>query len=286
MLQKTYTVDYLTKKKVKNDGIVPQYYVEDSHEPIIPKELFFKTQEEMARRASLHRPSAVKKEEQAKLKFSSKYALTDMMMCGECGQPYRRQSWSKYGKKTGVWRCDNRLKHGTKMCKYSPTLKEEPLQAAIMAAINGVVDNRENFVGAFRENVIRVLGSYSEQVRTELDEELERWQSEMMDLIELSGQAGTSYDDFNDRFQQIAEQIDVLKRKKLEEAEGRRLAGSYGQRMEQMDKCLRQTACSVNGYDEELVRKLLEHVKVINEDKINVQFKSEIVMVQRISMCE
>jgi len=228
----------------------------------------------------------VKKEEQAKLKFSSKYALTDMMMCGECGQPYRRQSWSKYGKKTGVWRCDNRLKHGTKMCKYSPTLKEEPLQAAIMAAINGVVDNRENFVGAFRENVIRVLGSYSEQVRTELDEELERWQSEMMDLIELSGQAGTSYDDFNDRFQQIAEQIDVLKRKKLEEAEGRRLAGSYGQRMEQMDKCLRQTACSVNGYDEELVRKLLEHVKVINEDKINVQFKSEIVMVQRISMCE
>ena len=80
MLQKTYTVDYLTKKKVKNDGIVPQYYVEDSHEPIIPKELFFKTQEEMSRRASLHRPSAVKKEEQAKMKFSSKYALTDMMV--------------------------------------------------------------------------------------------------------------------------------------------------------------------------------------------------------------
>lgn len=53
-----------------------------------------------------------------------------------------------------------------------------------------------------------------------------------------------------------------------------------------MDKCLRQTACSVNGYDEELVRKLLEHVKVINEDKINIQFKSGIVMEQRISICK
>ena len=52
-----------------------------------------------------------------------------------------------------------------------------------------------------------------------------------------------------------------------------------------MDKCLRQTACSVNGYDEELVRKLLERVDVVNEDKIKVQFKSGIVMVQRISMC-
>ena len=53
LLQKTYTVDFLTKKKVMNKGIVPQYYVEDDHEPIIPKELFHLVQEEKARRASL-----------------------------------------------------------------------------------------------------------------------------------------------------------------------------------------------------------------------------------------
>lgn len=286
LLQKTYTVDYLTKKKVKNDGIVPQYYVEDNHEAIIPKELFFKTQEEMARRASLHRPSAVKKAESQKMKFSSKYALTDILICGECGHPYRRQLWSKYGKKTGVWRCDSRLKHGTKQCKHSPTLKEDALQAAVMEAINSVVDNRRYFVGAFRENVIRVLGSYSKQIRTELDEQLERLQGEMIALIETSGKTGTSYDDFNGRYQEIAEQIDELKQKQLEEAEERRMAASYEQRVDQMDKCLNQTGCKVNGYDEELVRKLLEHVKVVNADKINIQFKSGIVMEQRISMCE
>ena len=47
LLQKTYTVDFMTKKKVKNTGIVPQYYVEDDHEAIIPKELFYRVQEEM-----------------------------------------------------------------------------------------------------------------------------------------------------------------------------------------------------------------------------------------------
>lgn len=54
LLQKTYTVDFLTKKRVKNNGIVPQYYIEDNHEAIIPKELFYKVQEEKARRASLN----------------------------------------------------------------------------------------------------------------------------------------------------------------------------------------------------------------------------------------
>ena len=52
LLQKTYTIDYLQKKRVKNTGIVPQYYIEGDHEPIIPKELFLMVQEEIARRAT------------------------------------------------------------------------------------------------------------------------------------------------------------------------------------------------------------------------------------------
>ncbi len=54
LLQKTYTVDFLTKKRVKNNSIVPQYYVENSHEAIIPRDLYMQVQEEMIRRANLH----------------------------------------------------------------------------------------------------------------------------------------------------------------------------------------------------------------------------------------
>lgn len=159
LMQKTYTVDFLTKKKVMNRGIVPQYYIEDNHEAIIPKELFHQVQEEKARRSAIYRTAAKKKAEPVKGKYSSKYVLSDIMFCAECGQPYRRQMWSKYGQKRAVWRCDSRLKHGSKKCKHSPTLKEAILHEAIMTAINSVVEDQGEFVQAFRQNVIRIIGS-------------------------------------------------------------------------------------------------------------------------------
>ena len=123
MLQKTYTVDFMTKKKVINKGIVPQYYVEDDHEPIIPKELFYRVQEELARRASMNK-AAITCKKNRRSKFSSEYALTGLLLCGDCGQEYRRVTWSRNGKKKIVWRCSNRLTNGTKNCKKSETLEE------------------------------------------------------------------------------------------------------------------------------------------------------------------
>lgn len=73
LLAKTYTVDFLTKKRVKNNGIVPQYYVENSHEPIVPRDLYMQVQEEMVRRANLHSG-----ENRKKRVYSSKYALSSM----------------------------------------------------------------------------------------------------------------------------------------------------------------------------------------------------------------
>lgn len=69
LLQKTYTVDFMTKKKVINKGIVPQYYVEDDHEPIIPKELFYRVQEELARRASMNKSAVTRKKKSEKQIF-------------------------------------------------------------------------------------------------------------------------------------------------------------------------------------------------------------------------
>lgn len=66
LLQKTYIVDFLSKKRVKNQGIVPQYYIEDNHEAIIPRELFYRAQEEKARRAAIYKPSAEKNPSQKK----------------------------------------------------------------------------------------------------------------------------------------------------------------------------------------------------------------------------
>lgn len=163
-------MDFLTKKRVKNKGIVPQYYIEDNHEAIISKELFYRVQEEKARRASIHKPSLTQKVRKEKSKYSAKYALSELLVCKECGLPYRRQTWVRDGQKTAMWRCESRLQSGIKNCRNSPTLREVPLHEAIMKAVNSVVENWGEFVGAFRENVIRVIGNYStKNVPTEFD---------------------------------------------------------------------------------------------------------------------
>jgi site-specific DNA recombinase len=286
--QKTYTIDFLTKKRVKNDGIVPQYYIEDDHEAIIPKELFYQVQEEKARRASLSKTAAARRakqeQEKEKSKYSSKFALSDIMVCKECGQPYRRQVWSKYGQKSAVWRCENRLKNGTKNCKHSPTFKENVLHEAVMTAINSVVENRGEFVGAFRENVIRVIGSYStKNVPTEYDGQIEKLQGEMLALIEENARQGAVTEDFDDRYKGISEQINALKQKKLEMVREQKMAENFQQRLDDMDACLKKTTCEVRDFDNDLVRRLLQSIKAVKDDLIELQFKSGIVMNQQVS---
>ena len=163
LLQKTYTVDFMTKKKVINKGIVPQYYVEDDHEPIIPKELFYRVQEELARRASMNK-SAVTRKKKQKSKFSSEYALTGLLLCGDCGQEYRRVTWSRNGKKKIVWRCSNRLANGTKNCKKSESLEEGALNRAVMEAIN-----RITYTDEFDERYRRI----AEEITTLKEEQIE-----------------------------------------------------------------------------------------------------------------
>ena len=283
LLQKTYTVDFLTKKKVVNRGLVPQYYIEDDHEPIIPKELFHRVQEEKVRRASIYRPAAKKKGAEVKSKYSAKDVLSDIMVCAECGQPYRRQVWSKYGAKRAVWRCDNRLKHGSKRCKHSPTLKEEILHEAIMTAVNSVVEDQGEFVQAFRENVIRIIGSYSATAEpTEYDSRIEEIQKKLMKLIEDSAKAESADEVFDKEYRIIADEIKELKKKKTKVVRERQLAESYDQRMQDMESYMRKTNYLKKEFDDDLVRRLLRAVRVINESKIEIQFQSGIVMTQRI----
>lgn len=281
LMQKTYTVDFLTKKKVLNKGIVPKYYIEDNHEAIIPKELFNRVQEEKARRTAIYRPAARKKDSPIKGKYSAKYILSDIMVCAECGQPYRRQVWTKYGIKKAVWRCDNRLKHGSKRCKYSPTLKEDSLHEAIMTAINSVVEDQGEFVQAFRENVIRIIGNYSAQAEpTQYDEQIEQLQQEMMRLIEDSAKTECADDAFDKEYRIIADKIKELKKLKTKELKERHLAETYEQRLQDIDGYMKKVNYLKREFDDDLVRRLLQSVRVISESKIEIQFQSGIVIRQ------
>jgi len=134
LLQKTYIEDCISKRVRKNNGELPQYYIENSHSAIIDRKTWDRAQEELARRAGKRKVKEVgTKTEQGK--YSSKYALTELLVCGDCGTPYRRCTWSRNGSKRIVWRCINRLDYGTKYCKKSPSLEEGIIQNAILRAI-------------------------------------------------------------------------------------------------------------------------------------------------------
>lgn len=92
LLQKTYVTDCISKKVKKNNGERPMYYIQDNHPAIVPREIYRRVQEEMARRSGKRRVAQkyVKTEQS---KYSGKYALTELLVCGECGTQYRRVTW-------------------------------------------------------------------------------------------------------------------------------------------------------------------------------------------------
>lgn len=134
IINKTYIDNCISKKVKVNHGERPKYYVENNHPAIIDAGTFGRVQEELARRSGKKKVKQVgTKTEQGK--YSSKYALTELLVCGECGTPYRRCTWTAKGQKKIVWRCINRLDYGTKYCHHSPSIEESVLQEAIMKAI-------------------------------------------------------------------------------------------------------------------------------------------------------
>ena len=207
LLQKTYTVDFLEKKRAVNKGIVPQYYIEGNHEAIIPRELFYQVQEERARRANVYRP-AKKEGNHHPRKIQFQVCAGRHHVLQRVRTAYRRQVWVNGGTKKPVWRCYSRLKSGTKKCKHSPSLEEKALHEAIMEAVNSVVKDEGEFIDAFRDNVIRILGSYSDNVEpTEYDEKIDALQKQMLALIEDSAKTESADEEFDRAYREIADQI-------------------------------------------------------------------------------
>lgn len=154
LLQKTFITDCITKKSRKNNGELPMYLVKNHHDAIISRADFNRVQEEIARR-SAKRTIADKPGKMGK--YSAKYALSELLICGECGANYRRVTWTAKGFKEIKWRCVNRLQNGKKVCKCSPTIDEKPLHNAIVAAINEFCDVKEDVAKVLRESVCEVL---------------------------------------------------------------------------------------------------------------------------------
>ena len=129
-----YVSDCISKRIKANNGERNKYYIENNHPAIIDAGTFARVQEEIARRSG--KPKVKQRGTKTELsRYSSKYALSELLICGECRTPYRRCTWTAKGKRKVVWRCINRLDYGKKYCHHSPSIEESLLQDAVMRAI-------------------------------------------------------------------------------------------------------------------------------------------------------
>ena len=255
LLQKTYTVDFLNKKRVKNDGIAPQYYVENSHEAIIPKEIFMRVQEEMDRRANMVSGKGKRRI------YSSKYALSSIVYCSKCGDIYRRIAWNNRGKKYTVWRCCTRVTHGPEACE-ARTIREEDLQEAVVEAINQLISESSELKAIIKENIEKAItGDESGQIE-EIDKEMLKVQEELLKVAN----AKKDYTDLADRVEELRNEKEKILLNIAEEK-------NEQNRLKELEEFLDNQELEIESYDEDLVRKLVDKV-VVYDEELKIVLKS------------
>lgn len=281
LLQKTYVTDCISKKVKKNQGERAMYYVENNHPAIISREMFDQVRNEMTRRSSKRK--VLQKSGKTELgKYSGKYALTELLVCGECGSPYKRVTWARNGKKRIVWRCVSRLEFGTQYCHNSPTLDESKLHSAILASMNEFAVIRQEGcpdVLAMAEEAKQALSQAGAKL-LELKKHMEtvsREQSDLLDrLLENMGDA-----ELNAKMKALTDEKESLKAQILDARQMEVSLEEQATRHQQMWDSIMECSAGYTEFADEFVRQIIQKITVEDEETIRIHFRdSEMVIEQ------
>ena len=267
LMQKTFTQDCINKKVIKNTGQLPMYLIQNNHPAIVSREIYQAVQAEKTRRSASASPSK-KMSSTGRSCYASKFALSERLVCGECGTLYRRCTWKRNGKTRIVWRCVSRLDYGAKYCHQSPTMDEEPLQWAIMTAINSVMDSKETICRQITEAAVEETGILPDSTMTlgEINRRLEELEAEFNILLQQPDSAVKNAA----RFGSIANEMASLKEQREKVAARLRKDQTVQLHVHTMKAALDGMSHHMQQWDEEMVRQLEHTVKVISADHIKV----------------
>ena len=224
LLQKTYSIDFLSKDRLKNTGQVPQYLVEQDHPAIIPPDTFRRVQDELERRKGCHATGGSV--------FSGK------IYCGECGQIYGSKVWhSNDPYRKVVWHCNDKFKNGSK-CS-TPTLTEDEIKSAFERVLVRLGAEKDEIVANLRENVL--VGDCADlmEQKEKLERERDDVAREANEAIAENARVAQDQDRYNERYNALAaeyERLDVeagkLERQIESEKRRRRRIAEFIERFE------------------------------------------------------
>ncbi len=281
ILNKTYIEDCISKKIKVNNGERPKYYVENNHPAIISPVMFARAQEELARRSSKPKVKQVgTKTEQGK--YSSKYALTELLVCGECKTPYRRCTWTAKGTKKIVWRCISRLDYGKKYCHNSPTIEESVLHEAIMSAIMRTAQQNADVLCTLKTHIGMGL-DISDTEDTSLDIQIQIAEIDAEFKTMLDAISTDNAESFNEeRARELMDEKSRLQGQLTQIADRRQKRENAKTRLDEIYTILDGLKNHPMEYDDRLVRQIIECVVVESKEQIKVVFIGGLEIIEQL----
>jgi len=256
LLQKTYTVDFLTRRRIKNNGEMPQYYIEDHHEAIIPKNIFYAVQEEMLKRQNGRRnKSGVKRN------YSSNNCFSNLVVCGNCGDIFRRVHWNNRGKKSIVWRCVSRLENKGTIC-HARTILENDLIRGTKDAFKQMLTDKKTFLEGLRKAIEEAVTEKLGRSLFEIEEELDKLQ------LQLIARTSTK-EEYNDLVERIYTLQDE-KEKALYEEAGKE---NHQNSLKAIEDFIGTQDADAFKFDDKLVRQFVDKITIFDE-RLEVVFKT------------
>jgi len=262
LLQKTYTVDFLTKKMKINEGEVPQYYIEESHEAIISPREFALVQAELARRKSV------------KGNFSGNTIFASRIVCGDCGGFYGAKVWhSNSPFRKIIYRCNDKYA-GEARCT-TPTISEEDIKTAFISAFNKIIAEKGAVLDACRlmQEVLTDTAEIDAEI-IRLEAEIEIVMGLMKKHVDDNMRKTQNQDDFWRKYNEYEERhnslcasheaLKITRQKRSQEAE---LIGAFMFELYERDGL-------IEAFDERLWIVLIDTVTVYHDGRLVFKFKN------------
>ncbi len=270
LTQKTYCSDLLTHKRVKNNGEVIQHYLQGHHEAIVDRELFDRVQVEYAKRNAKKVTLPGIDEAPKKSRYSSKYALTDILVCGHCGSPYRRCVWTHHGQRKVVWRCITRMDYGKSKCDGSFTIEEEGLHRAILDAISDLSSRKEELKDELKAALATtLLDTGADMCITSLEQQIKEQENDLMRVIRVTAERGNKTE-FETEFKRISDNIKDLKQ--LLEVEKTKIRPKLDieSRLEALFAKIDEASANIQEFNNQVIRQLIAQIRIDNAHEMTI----------------
>ncbi|SDL24732.1 recombinase family protein [Natronincola ferrireducens] len=257
--QKTVTVDFLTHKRVKNQGFADQYFIEENHEAIIPKEIWQRVQEEKERRALLKNN---KKGDRGK--YSSKYPFSSKIVCGDCNNTFKRRIWNSNNKsKKIVWQCKTYIQQGKDAC-HMKAVGEQVLKDAFVKVFNDIQKNKEGFTKTLLENIEKVLKKRFRNNRIEeIDENIENIKKELKALVKLQTTGKIDGEVYNEEYMRISQELETLRKEKGKFERANEAEEEYKDRVKEIIEIVDSMDRLLEEFNDEIFNALVEKIEIL-----------------------